>query len=451
MDNFAIKANQAAKNLGQTTTAYTEASLIYYQQGLDDKEAQARADVTLKAANVTGQSAEAVSEQLTAVWNGYKVSAEEAELYIDRLAAVAASSASDLEELSIGMSKVASAANAMGVGEEQLAAQISTIISTTRQAPESVGTALKTIYARMSDIKMGSDEAEITLGNYTKKMAEMGVNVLDANGQLRDMGDVIEEIGGKWASMSKEQQVALAQTMAGTRQYNNLIALFDNWDQYTDMLNVASDAQGTLQEQEDIYMESTAAHLKQLKATWEDLYSAIFKTDELNKIIDLGTNLVQVFDNFFDSFGGGIKSIVAFGAIVANIFNKQIISHIIKAREEQQNYQRSIDVAAQKRNTAREIMSQNSNPKTPLDVRAKAEAQATVELYEKIEKIAGVISHEEYNRLTTMQQEVAALKGQAAESEKIMKNISDAANQRNGKENKQLSERENGYFTCSWC
>lgn len=446
MENFAIKANQAAKNLGQTTTAYTEASLIYYQQGLGDKEAQARADVTLKAANVTGQSAQAVSEQLTAVWNGYKVSAEEAELYIDRLAAVAASSASDLEELSIGMSKVASAANAMGVGEEQLAAQISTIISTTRQAPESVGTALKTIYARMSDIKMGSDEAEITLGNYTKKMAQMGVNVLDANGQLREMGDVIEEIGGKWQSMSKEQQVALAQTMAGTRQYNNLIALFENWDQYTEMLNVASNAQGTLQEQEDIYMESTAAHLKQLKATWEDLYSAIFKTDEINKIIDLGTNLVQVFDNFFDSFGGGIKSIVAFGAIVANIFNKQIISHIIKAREEQQNYQRSIDVAAQKRNIAREIMSQNSNPKTPLDVRAKTEAQATVELYEKIEKIAGVISHEEYNRLTTMQQEVAALKGQAAESEKIMKNISDAANLTNGRANKQLSERENGYF-----
>jgi hypothetical protein len=33
------------------------------------------------------------------------------------------------------MSKVASAANAMGITEEQLAAQLSTIISVTRQAP----------------------------------------------------------------------------------------------------------------------------------------------------------------------------------------------------------------------------------------------------------------------------------------------------------------------------
>lgn len=68
------------------------------------------------------------------------------------MAAVAATTASDLEELSKGMGKVASAAATMGVSEEQLAAQLSTIISATKQAPESVGTALRTVYARISDI-----------------------------------------------------------------------------------------------------------------------------------------------------------------------------------------------------------------------------------------------------------------------------------------------------------
>jgi len=33
--------------------------------------------------------------------------------------------------------------------------------------------------------------------------------------------------------------------MAGQRQYNNLIALFDNWSKYTDLVNVSLDAQGT--------------------------------------------------------------------------------------------------------------------------------------------------------------------------------------------------------------
>ena len=165
MERFAVAANKSAQNLGTSTRDFTEAALIYYQQGDDDAIAQAKAEITLKTANVTGQSADTVSEQLTAVWNGYKVDAAEAELYIDKLAAVAATTASDLEELSTGMSKVASAANIMGVDIDQLNAQLATIVSVTRQAPESVGTALKTIYARMGDIEAGLD-TETTLGLY---------------------------------------------------------------------------------------------------------------------------------------------------------------------------------------------------------------------------------------------------------------------------------------------
>jgi hypothetical protein len=36
-------------------------------------------------------------------------------------------------------------------------------------------------------------------------MAAMGVNALDANGKLRDQGEVIEEIGNKWSSLTREQ------------------------------------------------------------------------------------------------------------------------------------------------------------------------------------------------------------------------------------------------------
>lgn len=61
MADFAVKANDAAQALGKTTTDYTNAALIYAQQGLSDKEVEARTAITLKAANVTGQSTEAVS------------------------------------------------------------------------------------------------------------------------------------------------------------------------------------------------------------------------------------------------------------------------------------------------------------------------------------------------------------------------------------------------------
>ena len=51
MERFAQNANKAAKNLGSSTRDYTDAALIYYQQGDDDAIAQAKAETTLKTAN----------------------------------------------------------------------------------------------------------------------------------------------------------------------------------------------------------------------------------------------------------------------------------------------------------------------------------------------------------------------------------------------------------------
>lgn len=67
MDKFAVQANKAGQALGASTRDYTEAALIYAQQGLGDADIEARTEATLKAANVTKQATQEVSEQLTAV------------------------------------------------------------------------------------------------------------------------------------------------------------------------------------------------------------------------------------------------------------------------------------------------------------------------------------------------------------------------------------------------
>lgn len=415
MERFAVKANNAAKALGQSTTNYTNAALIYYQQGLSDEDVEARAETTLKAANVTGQTGEAVSEQLTAVWNGYKVNAEEAELYIDKLAAVAATTASNLEELSTGMSKVASAANLMGVDADQLSAQLSTIIAVTRQAPESVGTALKTIYARMGDIEAGLD-TETSLGSYTEAMKEMGINVLDANGKLRDMGSVIEEIGGKWSSMTREQQLSLAQTAAGTRQYNNLLALFDNWDAYTRSLETSRNAAGTLQKQQDIYMESTRAHLNQLKAASEDLYDSLLNPKGLNPLIDGLTTITKLFSNFVDSIGGGGNVLLSLGSIGSQVFSRQLASGIAGFIT---NLQNAKDNAAQLR-AELEITNQYKNSGIN-----DAQIQTLVGMKQQVLALNQAITNEERNIANGYIQQQNALFQQ---EETLKQNVREAQN-----------------------
>ena len=391
MSNFAVQANKAAKALGASTTDYTNAALIYYQQGLSDAEVKARTETTLKTANVTKQSTEAVSEQLTAVWNGYKVSAAESELYIDKLASVAASTAADLEELSTGMSKVASAANNMGVDIDQLNGLLATAISVTRQAPETVGTAFKTIFARITDIEAGLDE-ETTLGEYTEKMSKLGVSVLDSNNKLRNMGDVIEEIGAKWKTMSREQQVALAQTMAGTRQYNNLLAVFENWNMYEQAVRTSADSVGFLQQQNEEYLTSIEAHLNQLKTSGERVYKALLDPKDANNLIDVLTEIVDLFANFVESIGGGKNLLMALIPLLTRAFSGTIASGLA-------TFATNLGNASTKAEMLRNMLSTIDNIKSAgLD----EYTSKIVELKNQLTVLAqqGVITNEEFNTLS---------------------------------------------------
>lgn len=348
MDKLAEKANKVAGALGTTTKSYTDAALTFYQQGLGDEDVAARAETSLKVSNVTGLSGDQSAEYVTSVLNGYKVAAEDAENAMDKLAAVGAATASSLAELAEGMSKVASSANAMGVSEDQLAATLSTVISVTRQDAASVGTAFKTIYARISDIKAGTADAEVTLGNYTKKMAEMGFNVLDSTGQMRDLGEVIEEIGGKWKDLSKEQQISLAQTMAGTRQYNNLIALFDNWAEYENALNVSMEANGTLQKQQETYAESLQAKLNELTAAKEKLFMAFVDNDGIKDMLDGLTLIVDKIGTVIDAIGGGKVILEELGIIALRVFNKQITNSVINLIKNIKGLQQNVENASAK-------------------------------------------------------------------------------------------------------
>ena len=402
MDRFAEKANKAAKNLAASTTDYTEAALIYYQQGLAGDEVERRAETTLKTANVTGQQAAEVSEQLTAVWNGYKVSAEETEMYVDKLAAVAASTASDLEELSTGMSKVASAAATSGVDIDQLSATLSTVISVTRQAPESVGTAFKTIYARLGDLAVdGVDEFGTSLGQISSKMETMGIHILDETGNMRDMGTVVEEVAAKWDTWSSAQKQAAAVAMAGKRQYNNLIALFENWDMYEESLLTSQNSLGTLSQQQEIYLDSAEARLQQLKTSMEGVYDSLLDADTIKEVAGALTFVVSGFEKLIDGIGGGSTALVGLGAAFTKVFNKQLTSTLATTAL---NFQKMKD-KANKLQQSTILVNQFKKSLDELGEKADKATRNIVNAYNDMLKASGSLSDEDIQKFNNVVKE----------------------------------------------
>jgi TP901 family phage tail tape measure protein len=216
MARFAEEANNAAKALSTTTTAYTNASLIYYQQGLSDEEVKQRTDITIKMANVARESAEDVSQQMTAIWNNFSDGSKSLEHYADVMTALGAATASSTDEIAEGLEKFAAVADTVGLSYEYATAALATVTSQTRQSADIVGNAFKTIFARMEGLQLGKTlEDGVDLNKYSAALAAIGVNIKDVNGELKSMDQILDETGEKWKTLSKDQQVATAQTVAG--------------------------------------------------------------------------------------------------------------------------------------------------------------------------------------------------------------------------------------------
>lgn len=321
MANFAKHANKAAQALSSNTIAYTNAALIYYQQGLSDEQVIDRTDVTIKMANVTGDTAQTVSDQMTAIWNNFYDGSKSLEYYADVLTALGAATASSTDEIAEGVEKFAAIGKVTGLSYEYATAALATLVDRTRQSADTVGTSLKTIFSRLQGLQLGETlDDGLDLNKYSKALATVGVQVLDVNGQMRDMDTILGDLASRWTTLDQGQKMALAQTVAGVRQYNNLISLMDNWDFMQSNLQVAYNSEGTINEQAEIYAESWEAAKNRTKAALEDIYQDLIDDKFFISMQNGITNTIQSINDLIEGLGG-IQNVLL---MLSGVFSKQI-------------------------------------------------------------------------------------------------------------------------------
>lgn len=429
MDRFAKKANDAAQALGTTTTSYTDASLIYYQQGLSDEEVTARTDVTTKMSNVLKESASEVSSYMTSIWNNFYDGSKSLEYYGDVITALGAATASSAAEISEGLEKFAAIGNTVGLSYEYATTALATVVAETRQSADVVGTAFKTLFARIQDLELGETlDDGTTLGKYSKALEAVGINIKDQNSQLKEMDTILNEMGSKWNTLSKDTQVALAQTVAGTRQYAQLIALMDNWDKFGENLKVAGGAMGTLNEQQAIYMDSVEAHMKTMKASAEGLYNSLLDEDTIKNFADMMSGLLTGLNKFVDALGGGQGVLLAFGGIATRVFGKQIADQITPLIINFKNAKYNAEQLNKEMENAKKW---GTNLGAILNIKGTA-VDELVKLKQEIVQYYDVMSDEQRQAANNITEEIIKIKEEEEEWEKntaaVQKYIQTAAN-----------------------
>lgn len=329
MAQFAEKANKAAQALSTTTTNYTNASLIYYQQGLSDKEVADRTEVTIKMANAAGESASKVSDQLTAVWNNFYDGSKSLEYYADVMTKLGAYTASSTDEISEGIQKFASVANTIGLSYEYATSALATLTAKTRESANTVGNSLKTLFARIQGLTLGETLEDGTdLNKYSKALEKVGISIKDQQGELKDMNTILDEMMNKWDSLSRAEQVALAQTVGGVRQYTQLVNLMENKDYFKELVGVAKNSKGTLQEQADIFAESWEASKKRVQASLEEIYKQLVNDKFFIGLNNTLSDTLNITSKLIDSLGGlpGVLSVIS--TLMLKSFGPDIVNNM---------------------------------------------------------------------------------------------------------------------------
>lgn len=324
--------NQMAQRLGTTTVDAIKTSALYYQQGLETAEVMQLTEETMKMARIAGMDYAEATDRMTAALRGFKLEMEDAQRVNDVFSALAAESAVDTDELSSALTRTASIAASAGMELETTSAFLSQMIETTREAPENIGTAMKTIIARFQELKTAvSDSVEIDgelveVNKVDTALQSVGVQLRDSlTGQFRDLDEVFLELSSKWDTLDRNTQRYIATIAAGSRQQSRFIAMMDNYERTLELVDIAQNSNGASASQFEKTLDSLQARLNLITSSFEEFIGTVLKSDFVKGVLDAVNNILQMINDIAEQ---GPVAITIFGTFFIVTIKKVITNFI---------------------------------------------------------------------------------------------------------------------------
>lgn len=289
-----------AEKLGQSTADVVKASAIYRQQGLDTAEALELTTDTMKLATIAGNDYSTATQEMTAALRGFKMEMDEGSHVSDVYSELAAHAAASVDDIAQAMSRTASIANSAGMSFENTSAFLTQMIETTQESAENIGTSMKTIIARFTELKenvAGTADSEfddLDFNKVDKALKTVGVNLKDTTtGLFRNLDEVFLELSEKWSDLDRNTQRYIATVAAGSRQQSRFIAMMDNYDRTIELINTVADSEGKADEQFSKAADTVDFKLNAIRTKWEEFKLSIMDSgfvkgllDEINSLMD---------------------------------------------------------------------------------------------------------------------------------------------------------------------
>ena len=269
--------------VARTQTEMTEATTGWLKAGYSEEDAAKLAKFSALLQNTADEelsSAEATSI-LVSQLKAYHMEADEAIKVTDIINKVSANQAVSSYDISQGLTMASAAMSTFGNSIEQTTALL---------------TAGTTVFqGRSKQVARGLNMIATRITKSEKDLKKYGVSIYNTAGELRSTYDILVDLAPKWEAMSKAEQVALGNTLAGTNQYKILAAVMSQMDVAIESYDQALNASGETMKQNAVYMDSIEAKTTALKAEFERLVLGDGGLQNVSKLLlDVSTGFLKL-------------------------------------------------------------------------------------------------------------------------------------------------------------
>lgn len=202
----------------------------------------------------------------------------------------------------------------------------------TQRSAETVGEAFKTVFSRISNVKLGKYTASLedmasedyneedweALSDVETALDNIGIKLRENANTYRDTETILDEIAEKWDTLDETSQNSVVSALAGTRQREIVLTLFENWDSVENFARIAEDSYGTAEEKMLAFSDSVEAAQNRV-------------TDAIDAIA-LWVDGAEVMKDFYNAIAFAINNIgtltVVVGGLIAILNKDKILSSV---------------------------------------------------------------------------------------------------------------------------
>ena len=269
-----------------------EAATSFRKNSFNDNDSATLAKVATTFQNVSDEaiSASESADFIIAQMKAFNIEAGDAEHIIDAVNAVSNSYAVSSGKLARNLGNMSSALAVGNNSFEESLGLLTAGVEVTRNASK-VSRALVSIQSRLNQV---IDESSSTGQALTEWYKEHNIAILDQQGQLRSLYDVLTDVAKIWPTLTKNEQAYYLNQQAGANQSQNLAAILSNFDTAAKATATALNSAGSAMRENEAYQSSLAYQTQELKAEFQDLANNVIDKQLITSVLGLGEAFLKL-------------------------------------------------------------------------------------------------------------------------------------------------------------